>query len=77
MTDNDGFEMVDVASTQIAAMGFKPETQQIKAVFVSNGAVYVYENCDQELLDNIVNAPSVGSAFNALLKYAKPYSRIS
>lgn len=73
---DDPFNMQPVVSTQIAEMGFDPDAKQIKVVFVSNGAMYIYYDCTQDDFDQIVNAPSVGSAFNASIKYGKRYARV-
>jgi hypothetical protein len=76
MPEDDDFNMTPVESSQIAAVGFNPETKQGKISFLKNGSVYVYDGCTQEEADQIINAPSAGTAFAGIWKGVKNYRRI-
>lgn len=61
-------QMIKVVSSQIDEMGF--DGVILRVVF-KRGKPYRYKNVTQELFDQILNAPSVGIAFNNLIK-ARP-----
>ena len=77
MADESGFEMVPVSSSQIEAVGFNAATNQLRIRFLKNGSLYEYDNVDQATFDGLVNAPSVGSYFGAVIKGVNPYRRIA
>lgn len=60
--END-FEMHPVASTNLAEVGFNPETRQGRVRFVKSGALYEYDDCTQEEFEAILSAPSANDAF--------------
>lgn len=74
-SDSSNFNMQDVASGNLAAVGFNPETKQIRIRFVS-GRLYEYDDCTQEEADAIIGAPSPNDIFTATIKSGKPYRRI-
>lgn len=70
--------MVPVASTDIAAWGYDPMQMQLKIQF-TNGRVYQYANISPMEWDVLMNAPSKGSAFWALIRrdpVAHPFMRL-
>ena len=73
---DDGFEMVPVVSSQLAAVGYDPEKKQLRVEFV-NGNVYDYSQVPQDIYEQLVNAPSVGQFFNGNVKWNFPYVRVS
>lgn len=68
-------EMIPVSSSQISAIGYDAETMKAQVAF-TNGSVYEYDDVSQSTIDTIINADSVGKAFNLLLKYGFNYRRI-
>ena len=74
---NEEWNMTSVASSQIDQIGFNPATNQGRALFLKNQALYEYDGCTQSEADEIINAPSVGQAFGAIWKGVKGYRRIS
>jgi hypothetical protein len=76
MAEENDFNMQQVTSSQIAAVGFNPATNQGRVEFIKNGSLYEYDNCTQEEADSIINAPSVGIAFGNVWKGVKSYRRI-
>lgn len=76
MADETSFEMIPVTSSQIQSVGYNPNTKQLRISFLKNGSTYEYDGVNQEVFDGLVNAPSVGSYFGAVVKGAFPYRRI-
>ena len=68
-------EMVSVASSQISAIGYDPETMKARISF-TNGALYEYDDVPKSTIDAVMGADSVGKAFNLLMKYGFTYRRI-
>jgi KTSC domain len=69
-------DMVPVSSSQIAAVGYDPETMVAEVQF-SNGSVYRYEGVPLGVTDEIIKSESPGRQFSASLKFGYTYSRIS
>lgn len=59
--------LVQVESSTIAAMGHD-ETHNVMTVQFKNGSLYEYQNVDKSTYGVILNAPSVGKAFDAEIK---------
>ncbi len=59
--------LTPVESSNIEAMGHDPVTQVMTVKF-KNGTVYDYQKVNKEIYMNILNASSVGGAFNASVK---------
>lgn len=72
----DVFNMTPVTSSQIAAVGFNPETKQLRVSFIHGNSLYEYDGVEQETYDDLVNASSVGSYFAQNVKGVFPYRRI-
>lgn len=70
MADEVVFDMVPITgSSQIAAVGYNKNTQQLKVEFIYNGSQYLYFDIPEEIFTGLINAPSVGSYFNAAVKH--------
>lgn len=63
-------EMQPVVSSQIASVGYSPETKELRVLFSKNGALYSYSDVPEDVFDNLVNAASVGQTFAATVKNA-------
>lgn len=61
------FQMNPVTSSTIAAMGHD-STQSVMRVQFLNGSSYDYQHVPSEVYAEIMQAASVGSTFNALVK---------
>lgn len=58
-------EVLNVASSQIAGMGYDAETKVLRVVFKSSGATYDYQDVPPEIIEAIGQAESVGRFINA------------
>lgn len=67
-------KMKPVESSNIAAVGFDPETKTLHVAF-SNGTVYRYHDVDAEKHAKLMSADSVGKHFNAHIKGAHKFSK--
>ena len=65
----------DVTSSQLSKIGYDEETQEAQVRF-SNGSLYSYKSVPKEVVDGIVDAKSVGRAFNNSLKYGFEYTKL-
>lgn len=67
-----------VESSNIAAIGYNAATMELQVKF-KTGAIYSYANVEQSIYDQIMNAESVGSTFNKLVKSNPgkyPYAKV-
>lgn len=74
MPENDDFEMIPVASSNVASVGFEPSTGEGRVEYLS-GALYSYDGCTAEEFNRIITAPSAGSMCRSLWG-SKSFSRI-
>lgn len=56
-----------VTSSNLSGLFHDPETKTLSVQF-KNGTIYAYQNVDTQLYLTVLNAESVGSAFNNLIK---------
>ena len=56
-----------VVSSNIASLGHN-ESAKILRVSFKNGRKYEYENVSKDIFETLLDAESVGKAFNALIK---------
>ena len=59
--------MVNVVSSNLRAIGFDPTSQTMRVEF-NNGSMWDYAGVSQETFNAVLNAESVGKAYNALIK---------
>ena len=64
-----------VASSNIASIGYDTTTQTLEVEFQS-GWVYQYYGVSEFLHQEIMRAPSKGQFLNQYIKNAYPYSRV-
>lgn len=64
-----------VASSNIAAVGYDPETETLEVEFLS-GSVYQYYNVPENMYNQLMAEGSKGRFLNTYIKNAYPYSRI-
>ena len=67
--------MVPVESSQLAAIGYDKQTGQAYVRF-RNNSLYEYDGVAESVVNDIINAESVGRQFNLSLKYGFSYRRI-
>lgn len=70
--------LVPVASTDIAAAGYDPQTFEMQIQFTT-GTIYSYASVPQEVYDGFIYAPSKGSYVAQVLRKNPglyPYTRI-
>ncbi len=60
-------EMHMVDSSNVEAVGFDESEREIWVRFLS-GDTYVYSNADETTFHDLLNAPSVGSYLNRVIK---------
>ncbi len=75
MMNNYGVEMIDVISSNVAAIGYD-ETNQILYVRFNNNTLYTYKGVSIGEFDGLRNAPSIGSYLHRNIKNQFPYERI-
>ena len=63
-----------VNSSNIASVGYNPETETLEVEFLKNGSIYEYYNVPSFMFDRLMEAPSIGIFFNAEIKKEYPYS---
>ena len=68
-------EFTSVESSQLDQIGYDAETQTAQVDF-ANGASYLYEHVEKEVVDAIIGAASPGRQFNQTLKYGYSYRRL-
>ncbi|MGD1816121.1 MAG: KTSC domain-containing protein [Pleomorphochaeta sp.] len=68
-------EMQSVSSSNIDAIGYDMENQEVYVRFLNN-SLYVYRGVPQYEYDGLLNAQSVGTYLNRNYKNVYPYERI-
>lgn len=59
-----------VSSSNLASVGYNPDSETLEIEFLKTGKVYEYYNVPQFMFDRLMQAPSVGVFFNAEIKTA-------
>jgi hypothetical protein len=64
-----------VYSSNVSTIGYDPETKELSVTW-TKGKQSIYSGVPEELAEQLVNAPSVGSMLNAEIKpyYAHRYA---
>ncbi|ATY30602.1 KTSC domain-containing protein [Sphingomonas psychrotolerans] len=65
-----------VSSSNLASVGYNPDSETLEVEFLSTGKVYEYYNLPQFMYDRLMEAPSLGKFFNAEIKNAYPCNPI-
>jgi hypothetical protein len=73
--ENNDFTMIPVVSSQLAEVGYNPETQTMRIRF-TKGQLYEYDNVPEQIYQGLMTAPSIGSFFNANCKWNFTYRRL-
>jgi len=63
-----------VNSSNLASVGYNPDSETLEIEFLKTGKVYEYYNVPQFMYDRLMAAPSHGVFFNAEIKNAYPCS---
>lgn len=64
-----------VSSTSLVSVGYNPSSETLEVEFHS-GLVYEYYNVPQFLYDQLMQAPSIGSFFNAEIRNSFASSKV-
>jgi len=75
MANDYGVEMIDVISSNVAAIGYD-NNNQILYVRFTNNTLYIYKGVPIGEFDGLRNAPSIGSYLHRNIKNLFPYERI-
>jgi len=59
-----------VSSSNLASVGYNPDSETLEVEFAKTGKVYEYYNVPQFMFDRLMAAPSVGIFFNAEIRNA-------
>jgi hypothetical protein len=62
-------EMIPVSSSNLAAIGYEPETAVLRIQFL-NGGTYLYHGVPLETYEGLLNAGSKGQYFDQFVKKA-------
>jgi hypothetical protein len=68
-------EMHYVDSTNIEAIGYDAQAQELHVCFLS-GDTYIYHGVPQDVYDDLMNAPSKGSYLNRVVKGTYAYTKM-
>ena len=68
--------MVPVASSNLAAVGYDPETLTLQIAF-HDGSVYIYYDVSPAVYAGLLLAKSKGRYFRALIRDSYDYERVS
>lgn len=64
-----------VSSSNLVSVGYDSNSEKLEVEF-KNGHIYEYYNVPQVIFDQLMQAPSVGTFFNANIKNAYAFSRL-
>jgi hypothetical protein len=68
-------ERQPVSSSNLVSVGYEPASETLEIEF-KNGHIYQYYNVPQIMFDQLIQAPSVGTFFNANVRNAYACSRM-
>lgn len=68
-------EMINVVSSNVAAVGYDEESQTLQVEF-NNGSTYQYFDVPEEIFNGLLSAESVGQFLNQKVKGSYRYSRV-
>lgn len=61
-------ERQTVSSSNLASVGYDPNSEILEVEFLSNGKIYEYYNVPQFTYDRLMEASSIGRYFNIEIK---------
>ena len=67
-------QYVDVESSNIAAIGYNEDTKELYVRF-SSGAVYIYQDVQEEVYQEFLDASSKGKYLNEHIKGVYQYAK--
>jgi hypothetical protein len=70
------FQKHQVESSLLSELEFDAANRQMIATFKSNGSRYRYDGVNPSVFESVLGAPSVGSAFNEMIKGKYPSQKI-
>ena len=69
-------EMQYIDSSNIEAIGYDPDTQELHVLFLKSGETYVYYNVEDWVFQELLQADSKGAYLNASIKNRYQYSKL-
>ena len=69
-------DMQDVESSNIAAIGYDQEAQELHVLFKGRPTVYVYQDVPRELFNAMLCADSQGAYFNRMIKGTYEFTKL-
>ena len=69
-------EMHYVDSSNIEAIGYAPDSQELHVRFVKSGETYVYYGVDEWVFQELLQADSKGQYLNSTVKGRYEYSKL-
>ncbi|MDR0355608.1 MAG: KTSC domain-containing protein [Deltaproteobacteria bacterium] len=73
--DDCGVEMIDVSSSNVAALGYD-EANRILHVRFANQMVVIYKGVPMGQFEGLLKAPSIGAYMHRNIRNLYPYKRI-
>jgi hypothetical protein len=67
-------EMIYVDSSNVEAIGYDDNLQELHVQFVSGGN-YIYHDVPRQIFDELMNAPSKGSFLNRQIKNVYQFTK--
>ena len=67
-------EMIYVDSSNVEAIGYDDDLQELHVQFVSGGN-YIYQGVPRQIFDELMNAPSKGSFLNRQIKNVYQFTK--
>lgn len=69
-------DMEFVDSSNIEAIGFDPDSQELHVRFLKSGETYVYYGVEEWVFQEFLQADSKGTYLNANIKYRYQYGKL-
>lgn len=70
-------QRIPVTSSDIASIGYQPETRTLEIEFHSQRSIYQYFNVPEQEYNELMNAGSHGKYFHRFIKNKYSYEKIS
>jgi hypothetical protein len=65
-----------VSSSNLASIGYDPNSETLEVEFLKGGQVYEYYNVPQFMYERLMEAQSIGTFFNAEIRNTYPCSQL-
>lgn len=68
-------EMIFVDSSNVEAIGYAPQTQELYVRFIKSGETYIYYNVEEWVFAEFLQADSKGRYLNTRIKPSYQYTK--